>query len=59
MPPTIAPSLTPLLDRPRHDGLSPGAHGHLLMDNLYDLLSAAPPPLDRQHGIGKGTELGL
>jgi len=34
MPPTIAPSLTPLLDRARDDGLAPGTHGHLLMDHL-------------------------
>ncbi len=33
------------------NGLAPGTHGHLLVDDLDDLLAPAPPPLDRQHGI--------
>ena len=55
MPPTGTPGLAPPLDRTRDDCLAPVADGHLLVDNLDDLLPAAPPSLDRQHSIRKRT----
>jgi len=51
MPPPVPPVLRRLVTFPVTMALPP--NGHLLVDDLDDLLTAAAPPLDCQHRISR------
>jgi hypothetical protein len=53
--PTVPPGLAPALERAGNEGLATWANGNLLVDHLHNLLAAAAPSLDGQHGVVKGA----